>query len=74
MRWIAVVATIVSAFQTFLRCDSRADRFHAAYRGLNSAKMRFENEAEYPVSKVIDAWEGGEQVIGSGFAPRRRDH
>ncbi|WP_316190250.1 MULTISPECIES: hypothetical protein [unclassified Bradyrhizobium] len=68
-KWLALIATIVSGLQTLLRCDSRADRFHVAYRILNAAKFKFEHNENYPVSDVIDAYERGERLIESAFAP-----
>jgi len=66
---IAVAATVVSGLQTFLRCDSRADRLHVAYRYLRTAEFHFMHEENYPVSDLVNAYERGEQLIESAFAP-----
>jgi hypothetical protein len=66
---IALAASGASGVQLFLKCDSRADRFHVAWRYLITAKMRYENQENYPISEVIDAYDKGEQVIESAFAP-----
>jgi hypothetical protein len=66
---IAIAASVISGLQTFLKCDSRADRLHVAYRYLKTATFRFEHEDNYPISEVINAYEKGEQSIESAFAP-----
>lgn len=71
---LAVFAAIVSGLQTFLRCDSRADRFHVAFRMLNVAKFNFEHIETYPISEVISAYDRGEQLIESAFAPEIDHH
>jgi hypothetical protein len=69
IKLLALMASGASALQLFLRCDLRADRFHIAWRYLIVAKMRYEHQGHYPISEVIDAYDKGEQVIESAFAP-----
>jgi hypothetical protein len=69
IKGLAVAATVISGLQTFLRCDSRADRFHVAYRYLHTARFRFEHEESYSISEVISAYDKGEQFIESAFMP-----
>jgi hypothetical protein len=66
---LAVTAAVISGLQSFLRCDSRADRFHVAFRYLHTAKLRFEHDEDYPISEVINAYDMGEQLIEAAFAP-----
>jgi len=66
---LAIAATVVSGLQTFLRCDTRADRYHFAYRHLAVAIARFQYGAKASLSSVIDAFEEGERVISTAFAP-----
>jgi hypothetical protein len=66
---VAIAAAVISGLQSFLRCDSRADRFHVAFRYLHTAKLRYEYDEQYPISEVINAYDTGEQLIEAAFAP-----
>jgi len=68
---VALAAAVISGLQSFLRCDARADRYHAAWRKINAARLRFENDENYPLSEVITAYENGERLIESAFMPVR---
>ncbi len=66
---LALTASGASGLQLFLRCDLRADKFHVAWRYLVTAKMRYEHQGNFQISEVINAYDKGEQVIESAFAP-----
>jgi len=74
VKWFALAAATASGLQTFLRCESKAERYHSAYIILNSAKMRYECDGDDRILGVVGAWESGEQTIGAAFAPKRPLH
>lgn len=66
---LALGTAAATGLQLFLKCDKRADRFHAAFRLLNYAKLTYENTDDYPLSDVTEAYKTGEEFIWSAFAP-----
>jgi hypothetical protein len=71
---LIVTIAIVAGMQALFRCDRRADRYHAAWRILSYAAIKFENEENYPLSEVNDAYHRAEQLIESAFAPEEPKH
>jgi hypothetical protein len=66
---VALCTAALSGFHSILKSDLRADRFHAAWRLLNAAKIKYENDEHYSINEVVAVYERGEQIIESAFAP-----
>jgi hypothetical protein len=69
LKIVAVATAIISGLGTLLKSEVRADRFHAAWRILHTAKLRFEHDEGYTISEVLAIYAQGEQWIESAFAP-----
>lgn len=69
IKFTALCAAVISGLNSLLKCEVRADRFHAAWRSLNAAKFKYENDENYAVSDFIATYEQGEKFIESAFLP-----
>jgi hypothetical protein len=66
---VALCIAAVSGMHSLLKSDLRADRFHAAWRLLNTAKFKYEHDENYSIAELVAVYERGEQIIESAFVP-----
>lgn len=59
--WLAAVST---GILTSLNIGTKSNGMRNAWRLLNEAKIRYENEDDFDVEKLIDAYKEGEKLIG----------
>jgi hypothetical protein len=52
---IALAAATISGLQSFLRCDARADRYHVAWRTINTERLKFEHELSFLAINMVMA-------------------
>lgn len=61
---VAWIAAVTTGILTSLSIGSKSNGMRNAWRLLNEAKIRYENEDDFDVEKLIDAYKEGEKLIG----------
>jgi len=64
IRWLAVLSAIATSMLSAFDPGGEANRFRNAWRVLNSAVVRFQNDQSVAVSTLFDAYDKGEKTIG----------
>jgi hypothetical protein len=61
---LAAIAAVAIAFVSAFDLGGKSNDFRHAWRLLHAAIMRFEEEPDFTVEKLIEAYEQAEKVIG----------
>jgi hypothetical protein len=62
--WIAWGAAISVGIMTSFNLGTKSNSMRNAWRVLNEAKIRYENQEDMTIEKLIDAYRDGEKLIG----------
>jgi hypothetical protein len=62
--WIAWGAAISVGIMTSFNLGTKSNSMRNAWRVLNEAKIRYENQDDMTIEKLIDAYRDGEKLIG----------
>jgi len=62
--WVAWGAAISTGLLASLNIGSKANNIWNGWRILNEAKMRYMNQDEFKIDKLIDAYRDAEKTIG----------
>lgn len=64
MSWVAWLAAISSALLTSMNLGTKSNQTRKAWRDLNTAVLRFQNEEDFSIEKLVTAYENGEKTVG----------
>ena len=64
MSWVAWFTAISSALLTSMNLGTKSNQTRKAWRDLNAAILRFQNEKDFPIEKLVTAYEIGEKTVG----------
>jgi hypothetical protein len=62
--WIAWGAAITVGILTSFNLGTKSNNMRNAWRILNEAKIRYENQDDMTLEKLIDAYRDGEKLVG----------
>ena len=62
--WISWCAAIATGLLTSFNLGTKSNNMRNAWRILNEPKIRYENQDDMTIEKLVDAYKDGEKLIG----------
>lgn len=64
IEWLAFLAALSTALLSGFNLGNKANRMRAAWRLLNTARLKYELEDTYTIGELIDCYNEAETIVG----------